>query len=212
MNELSKRFRGFMPVVVDVECTGTDPTKHAMIELAAISTKMDEAGFIFPDKEYHYHIIPFEGAVIDPKALVYNKIDIDHPFRFAISETEAVRGFLKQIRKEYKEKGCTRAVLVGHNAWFDHHFLNAAIARIKITKHAFHKFTSIDTATLSALVFGQTVLAKALHAAGIPFNEEEAHSAIYDTRVTAELFCKIVNRWKTLGGLDEAKPPAILEG
>ena len=41
---------------------------------------------------------------------------------------------------------------------------------------------------------------KACETAGIEFNDREAHSAEYDTRKTAELFCDMVNRWKKLGG------------
>ncbi len=199
-NLIVDRFRGFLPVVIDVECGGINPRKDALLELAAITIKMDEEGFIHPDQEYHYHIIPFEGANLDPAALAFNKIDPFHPFRFAIPEEEMLKTFFAAIRKEYKEKNCTRAVVVAHNAWFDHHFINAAIHRCKIKKHPFHRFTSLDTATLSALVYGQTVLPKALKTANIAYDPAEAHSALYDTRCTAELFCTIVNKWKILGG------------
>jgi ribonuclease T len=47
---------------------------------------------------------------------------------------------------------------------------------------------------------GQTVLAKACQAAGIAFDGQQAHSALYDTERTAELFCFIVNRYQQLGG------------
>jgi ribonuclease T len=45
------------------------------------------------------------------------------------------------------------------------------------------------------MAFGQTVLARAVMAAGLTWDAGEAHSAIYDTQKTAELFCRIVNRW-----------------
>jgi DNA polymerase III epsilon subunit-like protein len=32
------------------------------------------------------------------------------------------------------------------------------------------------------------------------FDGTQAHSALYDTEQTAQLFCEIVNRWKRLGG------------
>jgi len=38
--------------------------------------------------------------------------------------------------------------------------------------------------------------------AGIDFDNKKAHSAVYDTEKTAELFCMIVNRWKDMGGWD----------
>jgi ribonuclease T len=51
---------------------------------------------------------------------------------------------------------------------------------------------------LAGLAYGQTVLAKASQAAGLGWNDAEAHSAIYDAQKTAALFCGIVNRWQTL--------------
>jgi len=197
MNTIAKRFRGFLPIVVDVETGGLNPQHDALLELAAISIKMDNEGFIHPDRTYHYHIESFEGANLDPEALAFNKIDPHHPFRFAITEKEALETLFSGISNECKEKHCTRAVLVGHNAWFDQHFLNAATERSKI-KSPFHRFTSLDTATLSALVYGHTVLSKALALAKIPFIADNAHSALYDAECTTELFCKIVNKWKEL--------------
>ena len=44
------------------------------------------------------------------------------------------------------------------------------------------------------------MLIKACQAAGIKFDSNEAHSALYDTEKTAELFCYMVNKWKELGG------------
>jgi ribonuclease T len=197
---LASRFRGFLPVVVDVETGGINPLNDALLELAAVSIKMDAQGLIYPDREYHFHIEPFEGAHLNPESLAFNKIDPSHPFRFAISETQALTELFSAMNQELKEKRCSRAVLVGHNAWFDQQFLNIAVSRSKIIKNPFHRFTSFDTATLGALAYGQTVLAKALQAAKIPFNTEEAHSALYDAKSTAELFCNIINRWQTLGG------------
>tara|TARA_R110002110_G_scaffold166602_2_gene367350 strand:+ start:109000 stop:109599 length:600 start_codon:yes stop_codon:yes gene_type:complete len=193
MSKISQRFREFLPIVVDVETGGVNPQTDALLELAAVSLKMDDQGVISPDKQYHYHILPFKGANLDPVSLNINKIDPFHPFRFAISEEEALNDLFPKIKKECKVKNCQRAVLVGHNAWFDLHFLQAAQKRCRIEKSPFHRFTSFDTATLSALVYGQTVLAKALQKAKLPYAMDSAHSALYDTERTAELFCKIVN-------------------
>ena len=109
------------------------------------------------------------------------------------------------IRSAIKESGCSRAILVGHNAFFDLGFINAAVARTGIKRNPFHPFSNFDTVTLAGLAFGQTVLARAAAAAGIEWNAEHAHSAIYDAERTAELFCVIVNRWKEL--VDSAGQP-----
>ena len=195
MTTLANRFRKFLPVIVDVETGGLNPAKSALLELAAVTLKMDEEGQLALDQTHHYHVLPFEGAHLDPACLAFNKIDPYHPFRFAMPENEVLTSLFKAIKKECKQKKCTRAVVVGHNAWFDLHFLNAASQRCQ-QKSVFHQFTSLDTATLGALAFGQTVLSKALAAAGIEFNTEEAHSALYDAEQTAKLFCHIVNLWK----------------
>ncbi len=189
---IRERFRGFLPIVVDVETGGIDSRQDALLEIAMVSLKMDEMGQFSIDALYHEHVIPHDKTRLDPKSLAFNKIDPYHPFRFAKPEKEALEFLFDEIKKLKKLHSCTHAVLVGHNAWFDLAFINEAAARNKI-KSPFHAFTSFDTATLSALVYGQTVLPKALKAAGIDYNADEAHSAIYDAMRTAELFCKIVN-------------------
>lgn len=193
-NKIKDRFRGFLPVVIDVETAGFDASKDALLEMAAVAITYDETSNLVLSDAFHYHIEPFEGAHIDPAALEFNKINIHHPFRFAVSEHDALSEFFPQIRELLKKHQCQRAVLVGHNAWFDLSFLNAATDRCKL-KSPFHRFTSFDTATLSAVVYGQTVLSKALIAAKLGYDSKEAHSAVYDTHQTAKLFCKMVNDW-----------------
>ncbi|MBS0357860.1 MAG: ribonuclease T [Proteobacteria bacterium] len=195
---LSKRFRGFLPVVVDVETGGFDRDKNPLLEIAAIIIRMDDEGKLYSSEPIDYHVEPFPGSQIDPESLKFNQIVPDHPFRFAVPEEKALVDIFSQIENALKETNCNRAVLVGHNAWFDLGFVKAAAARAHIHKHPFHSFTTFDTATLGGLVYGQTVLAKALYAAGIPFDPKEAHSALYDARQTAELFCQIVNQYPAL--------------
>ena len=201
ISPISQRFRGFLPVVIDVETGGTDPNKDALLEIAAITLSLNPHGLMELDETFHHHVKPFEGGNLDPKALAFNKIDPLHPFRFAIDENEALKQLFTFVKEAKKQNHCTRAVLVGHNAWFDLAFVKAAALRCKKIKHfPFHGFTSFDTATLSGLAFGQTVLSKAALLAGISFDETDAHSAIYDAKKTAELFCFIVNKWQKLGG------------
>ncbi|NKB46445.1 MAG: ribonuclease T [Legionellales bacterium] len=196
--QLNKRFRGFLPVVVDVETGGLNPQTDALLEIAAVLLDLDEQGRLVVGQTHAFHVQPFSGAHLDPAALAFNKIDPDHPFRFALPETEVLPKLFKPIRTALDAYHCQRAVLVGHNAWFDLLFLKAAIARANITRHPFHAFTCFDTASLAGLTLGQTVLIKAAVAAGIEFDQEEAHSAIYDAQKTAELFCYIVNHTKVL--------------
>ena len=189
---ISQRFDGLLPIVLDLETGGVNYQTDALLELAAISLKFNDNKVLEQKQLFSCHIEPFEGARLDPKALEINRIDPYHPFRFAIPEKEALAQLFQFINKELKENDCKRAVLVGHNAHFDLYFLQAAIKRCKL-KNPFHSFTVFDTATLGGLMYKKTVLARAAKAAGIPFDKNEAHSAIYDAKATAELFCKIVN-------------------
>lgn len=195
---IASRFRKLLPVVVDIETAGLNPETDAVLEIAAIILTMDENGFIKPEEKAHFeHVIPFEGAHIDHKALEFTGIDPFHPFRFAVSEKETLKKIFAPIRKALKATGCNHAVLVGHNPIFDLNFLNAMIKRCHYEKqNPFHSFTSFDTATLAGIALGHTVLAVAAKRAGIEFNVQHAHSALYDATKTAELFCWIVNRWK----------------
>ena len=190
---MNQRFRGYLPVVIDIETAGFDPQYDALLEIGAVILELDENGIIKPAHTLHEHVIPFPGANLDPAALEFTGIDPDHPFRFAKTERKVLLTLFDEVFHALKKQQCQRAVLVGHNPAFDISFLNAAIARCSIKNNPFHKFTTFDTATLSALAFGQTVLAKSVAAAGIAFDPKEAHSALYDAEKTAALFCNIIN-------------------
>ncbi|KOC90905.1 ribonuclease T [Winslowiella iniecta] len=200
LNTLSERFRGFYPVVIDVETAGFNAKTDALLEIAAVTLKMDENGWLEKDETLHFHVEPFEGAILQPEALAFNGIDPHNPLRGAVSEYEALHAIFKVVRKGIKDQGCNRAIMVAHNATFDLNFMSAAAERASLKRNPFHPFVTFDTAALSGLVVGQTVLAKACKAAGIPFDSTKAHSALYDTEQTADLFCELVNRWKRLGG------------
>jgi ribonuclease T len=192
---LANRFRGLLPVVVDVETSGLNPSTDALLEVAAVTLTMDNAGKLHPDQTYAYHIETFSGANIDPRSLAVTGIDPGYPLRYAIPEQQALRRLFAKIRVHLEATQCQRGVLVGHNSWFDLSFLQAAIKRCQIKSVPFHSFTSLDTATLSAIALGETVLARAIRRAGIEFDVTKAHSAIYDAQRTAELFCYITNNF-----------------
>nr|WP_321237992.1 ribonuclease T [uncultured Tolumonas sp.] len=197
---LKERFRGYYPVVIDVETAGFNPKTDALLEIAATTLQMDQDGWLTLDQTVHFHVDPFEGANIEKAAIDFNGIDPFNPLRGAVSEYDALHEIFKVIRKGMKAAGCNRAIVVAHNAAFDHNFLMAASERASLKRNPFHPFATFDTATLAGLALGQTVLAKACQTAAIPFDNSEAHSALYDTERTAELFCHIVNKWKSLGG------------
>jgi len=202
---MASRFRGFLPVAVDVETGGFDAGRHALLEIAAVPIEMDEEGFLFPGETASVHVDPAAGLEIDPKSLEITGIRLDHPFRDAQPERLALDRIFVPVRAAAKRNGCQRAILLGHNAHFDLGFLNAAIARVGHKRSPFHPFSTMDTVTLAALAYGQTVLAKACQAAGLPWDSNEAHSAVYDAERTAQLFCAVMNRWKQFNDLDLAR-------
>lgn len=194
-SNFTRRFRGLLPVVIDVETSGLNSATDALLEIAAVILTMDENGKLRREKTHSYHVEPFLGARVEQEALDITGIDPSHPLRLAIPERQALERIFYAVRKQMEKESCYRAVLVGHNAWFDLSFILAAAKRSNIRNNPFHTFTTFDTASLAAVALGETVLARATRRARIPFDILQAHSAIYDAEKTAELFCHIANKW-----------------
>lgn len=192
------RFRGFLPVVVDVETGGFHPSTDGLLEIAAVLVRFDDTGNLALGETFRFIVKPFEGARLDPASLQITGIDPFHPLRPALEESEALRRLFKEVRREVRAQDCKRAVLVGHNSFFDLQFLNAAVERTGIKRNPFHPFSSFDTATLGGVAYGQTVLSRAVAAAGFAWDESQAHSALYDAEMTAKIFCDVVNRFRVV--------------
>ena len=197
---LSDRFRTYLPVVIDIETGGFNAKTDAILEISAVMLTMDKNSELVIDQSFFSRVIPFDGANIEESALKFTGIDPYHPLRIAKPEKEVFRTIFKMVRESMKVNTCKRAILVAHNSHFDHGFINAAAVRHNLKRNPFHPFSSFDTATLSGLAYGQTVLSRACEAAGIEFEDNKAHSANYDAEKTAQLFCGIVNKWQALGG------------
>jgi ribonuclease T len=205
---MAERFRGFLPVVVDVETGGFDAEHDALLEIAAIPLRIDEAGFLSCKELVSTHVEPFPGANLDPRSLEITGIDPDNPLRGAVPERQALDHIFQVVREAVREAGCQRAILVGHNAAFDIGVLNAAIRRTAHKRSPFHPFSCFDTVTLGGLAYGQTVLSRAVEASGRPWDSREAHAAVYDAERTAELFCGVINRWKQMDDFWRARVAA----
>lgn len=195
---MANRFRGFLPVVIDVETGGFNCKTDALLEIAAVLLEMDDEGLISRGETIRYHVKPFEGANLEPASLAVNGIDPYHPLRPAIDERDALQRVFREVRRAVRENHCSRAILVGHNAHFDLGFMNEAVARSSIKRNPFHPFSCFDTATACGIAFGQTVLARAVIAAGLEWDESQAHSASYDAEMTADVFCEVVNRYRDI--------------
>ena len=204
---MQQRFRGYLPVVVDVETGGFNAATDALLEVAAVIPEMDNDGWLCRGESLHYNIQPFEGANLEPSALEFTGIDPWNPLRNPRPENVALRELFQPIRRAIRHDQCKRAILVGHNATFDLGFIRQAAERNAIRRNPFHPFSTFDTAALAGLALGHTVLAESCRLAGLDFDNREAHSALYDAEKTADLFCLIVNRWKALGGWPPPEPP-----
>jgi ribonuclease T len=194
---LSKRFRGYLPVVVDLETGGFDPYRHAILEIAMVEVGFTNRRMILGER-WEQAVAPYAGSEVDAASLKVTGIDPDDPDRGAVDEAVALREMFGRIRRSMRANGCQRAILVAHNAAFDQQFMQAACVRNDLKRSPFHPFSFIDTASLAAVSFGHTVLSEACLRAGIPFDNGSAHSALYDAEKAAELFCEIVNRWQPL--------------
>ena len=193
---IKERFRKYLPVVVDLETGGFDPKTNAILEIAAtLIVKNEGTQLLDVGKTYRYHIEPYEGLVVEQESLDFTKINLNHPLRNAIAEKDALEELFKIINTERTANGCSRAILIGHNAHFDHSFLTEAVSRNNIKKSPFHPFSVLDTVTLGALHTKQTVLARICDVLNIDYDSKEAHSAAYDSDITAKVFCKIVNEF-----------------
>jgi ribonuclease T len=197
---LVNRFRSYLPIVIDVETGGFNHETDALLEVAAVILSGDEKHELSRKKTYTWHVNPFEGANLEPASLEITGVDPFQPFRqqIALDEADVIRELFRVVRREVKLNKCTKAILVGHNAAFDLNFLNATVARVKNKRNPFHPFSTLDTVSLSAMAYGQTVLARSVKAAGISWDSSQAHSAAYDAEKTADLFCKIINDWQLL--------------
>ena len=191
---LKERFREFMPVVLDLETGGVNPIRNAILQIAVVLLDWQSARLV-PGESYSWEVTPFEGSLISETSIQMNHIDPNDESRNSQNEDECLRDCNRIIRKRLRAEECKRALLVGHNAHFDRSFYRCAMYRNKIKRDPFHLFTVLDTASLSALVYGHTVLSIACERAGIEYDIDLAHSAPYDAKVTAELFCMMVNEF-----------------
>jgi ribonuclease T len=191
---MARRFRGYLPVAIDVETGGFQASTDALLEIAATLIDMDPEGTLRRGATSNFHVKPFAGSRMDPVSLAVTGIDPDHPLRPALPERDALQRVFREIRHAVRAYGCRRAILVGHNAAFDLGFINAAVTRADVKRNPFHPFSCFDTATLAGAALGQTVLAKAVTVAGLEWDPGSAHSARYDAERSADIFCLVCNR------------------
>ena len=189
---MKTRFRGYLPVVVDLETGGFDNAVHSLLEIAAVTLDFEDQRLVVGSR-HRWAVIPHPDTVVEEASLKVTGIDLGDPARGALPEHEALRGLFRVVRAEVKRQGCHRAIVAAHNAHFDHGFIHAAAIRSGVKRSPFHPFSVLDTVALAAVHYGHTVLSEACGRAGIGYDADRAHSAAYDAEITAELFCAVVN-------------------
>ena len=192
--DFKERFRGYLPVVIDLETGGFDNNTHPILELACTLLNWADDTLAVGETT-SWSVAPYPGSTSDPASLKITGIDPTDPNRAAQEEKEVLKAFFGVVRGAMKAASCHRAILVAHNASFDQGFLKRAVARTGIKRDPFHPFSAFDTVPLCALAYGHTVLSESCRRAGLEFDNGKAHSAAYDAERTAALFCQVVNQW-----------------
>ena len=195
--QLHSRFRGFLPVVIDLETGGFDEHTNPILELCAVFLAYKDGVLVPKSAPIHLHVEPFIGCKINQKSLEFTGIQLNSALRNAKAESEVLTLLFHAIELELSKSKCSRAILVGHNAFFDLSFIKAAAHRCQL-KSPLHSFSTLDTLSLGALIYGETVLSTLMSKAEIDFDDKQAHSALYDAQKTAELFCKMITNYDAL--------------
>src|SRR5690606_1545008 len=99
---MAARFRGYLPVVVDVETGGFNCATDALLEIAATTIGMDEGGFLYPEHSQYFHAESVTRANIAQAALDFTRIRLDHTLRMAVSEEHALTEIFRSLLKSLK--------------------------------------------------------------------------------------------------------------
>ncbi|XNN30043.1 exonuclease domain-containing protein [Escherichia coli] len=93
--------------MIDVETAGFNAKTDALLEIAAITLKMDEQGWLMPDTTLHFHVEPFVGANLQREALAFNGITRTIPIAARSANTRRCTKFLKLYVKVLKRAAVT---------------------------------------------------------------------------------------------------------
>ena len=103
---IADRFRGFLPVVIDVETGGFNKDTDALLEIAAVFLRIEEDGTLVQDDALTLHVEPFEGANIEQAALDFTGIQPFSALRGAVPEREALTTLFRAVRQALRQNSC----------------------------------------------------------------------------------------------------------
>jgi DNA polymerase III alpha subunit (gram-positive type) len=172
---------------IDIETTGIDPVKNAIIEFAAISTTNNLKQTIC---QTSFTICPddIENVEFHPEAMKINKISMEE-IKSSIKPIEAK----VQIMPFFSEK----SLIIGHNFTFDLLFLNKFLGTE--FSGSMIKPRIIDTASLLLpLVIMGKLQKNSLYEACKYFNISTIgeHRALNDVNTTIKIFKKLIDFYK----------------
>eukprot|EP00903_Cladosiphon_okamuranus_P004308 g4306.t1 len=96
---ISERFRGYLPVVIDVETGGFDCRTNALLEISAVPVIFDQEQKLVTGESVSVNVEAFPGAVVEESSLQFTGIDLDDPNRQAIPEKDALMTVFQPIRQ-----------------------------------------------------------------------------------------------------------------
>ncbi len=192
----SRRFRGFLPVVIDVETGGfhlAAPTR--CWRSPPSSSRWTTPAGCAAARRMRFTCKPFEGARLDPVSLEVNGIDPWHPLRPAIDEADALQRLFREIRTAIRAHALparhSRRATTRPSIWASSTRRSSAPASSAIR---FIRSRASTPRRSAASALGQTVLRARRAAGGHRMGSAAARTrAAYDAERTADLFCHICN-------------------
>jgi DNA polymerase III epsilon subunit-like protein len=175
-------------VFVDTETTGLDPRKHELLEIAFVRVQQDwsisGAPVFTIVEEWSAKVLPENIQSADPASLRVNGYTVT-AWNGAVRIQDALKIFSD------KTEG---AIMVAHNVAFDASFLDTAFSTYGVpNKMHYHRLDTVSMAYAklnSAPEVTRYSLAELCKHFGIV--NENAHSALADTRACFELFERLM--------------------
>jgi DNA polymerase-3 subunit epsilon len=175
---------------IDIETTGTNVSKHEIIEIGLVIAKPDDKGIYHVKGEYEWKVKPERIEDAEPAALRVNGYD---PAQWMFAHT------LEQAMKELAQKA-DGAVMVAHNVGFDYSFIAKAFGDTGVENTMF--YANLDTISLAVakLQYVPEVKRYTLRSLCELFNitNERAHTALADARATFEVYDRLMRPRKQL--------------
>lgn len=195
---------------IDLESTGLDPKSNGIIQIAGI-IEIDEV----VKEEFNFLVAPFPQDIVDDKALQVNGRSHDEIMTFQdpmIVHMELCN-LLEQYVNKYDRQDKLQLVeyhrsfdesifqLTGYNSGFDDSFLREWFQKCRDKYYgSFFSWPPLDVAQDVVKQhlkhrqrfpdFKLTTVAKTL---GIITDDNQAHDALYDIRLTRTIFKKLTN-------------------